>query len=83
MRANIECGYGLTIHLKYKRILTEEQYNTLDGMKSDRFAQNAALLEMLSEHTDVRRYKEFLRELRAKHQSHVLNCITAEGSMCC
>ena len=86
LKANIECGHSrlsLIDRLKGRDVLTEEQSNTIEGMKSSRYAQNAALLEMLSEHTDVQRYEEFLDALRDTHQSHLAKYITAEGGMCC
>ncbi len=83
MTANIECEYGLLVKHERKDILTEEQFNIIEGMKSSRYAQNAALLEMLSEHTVVQRYEKFLDALRDTHQSHLANYITAEGGICC
>ena len=83
MRVNIECEYDLTKQLKRSDFLTEEQYNTIERMKSNRYAQNTALLETLIEHTNVQRYEKFLVALRATHQSHLANYITAEGGMCC
>jgi hypothetical protein len=81
LTANIECEYELTKQLKRRDILTKEQFNTIEGIKSNRYSQNAALLEMLSEHTDVQRYEKFLDALRDMHQSHLANYITAGGDI--
>ena len=85
LRINIECENGLTDLLKWRdrHILSEEQLSRIEGMQSNCIAQNAALLEMLSEHTDVQRYEEFLGALRYTHQSHIANYITADGGMGC
>ena len=76
---SLECQYGLTDQLLSKRVLTRQQLSVVEAQRKNRFKQNAALLEMLSHVTDVKRYEDFLDALRATHQSHLANYIVAGG----
>lgn len=71
--SNLECQYGLMDQPFSRQVLTEFQATEIESVKN-RLAQNAALLKMLREKTDI---QPFVDALRATHQSHLADFITS------